>query len=259
MKAVRIIITLAAIIMLLWFCAPIAFNVINLGNILGIVICACFIFRFGLNDCYKSFIKACKKTKIGNAFRIAANAVIVVFAVYAVVISSVILFFSSFEPPADSSATAIVLGAQVNSYGPSAALWQRIRAAEDYLNSHQNACAVVTGGKGANEPISEAESMYDNMTADGVDGSRIYKEDKATNTEQNILFSKKIISEQNLDESLAIVTDSYHQLRARLIARRNGIDDPIYAVNTQNNLTGLALYPTMFVREWIAIPAELLK
>ena len=57
-----------------------------------------------------------------------------------------------FRGEADNSAipvdAVIVLGAGVNGETPSAALWSRIRAAEDYLKKHPDVPVVLTGGPG---------------------------------------------------------------------------------------------------------------
>ncbi len=180
-----------------------------------------------------------------------------VFIVYAVTVSAIMAYAALC--PAPSGATAVVLGAQVKPWGPSVNLQQRIDAAEKYLRSNPKSKAVLSGGKGDDEHISEAECMYEELTSSGIPADRLYMDDKSKNTKQNIANSFKIIKDENINESLAIVTDSFHQLRARLIVRKQGIRNPIGAVNAQNGKVGIINYPTFFVREWIAIPVELLK
>ena len=157
------------------------------------------------------------------------------------------------------SDTAVVLGAQVKPWGPSILLQQRIDAAEEYLNSHPNAKAVVTGGQGSDEVMSEGQCMFNEITADGISSERVYIEDQATNTEENLRFSAEIIADSGLSKDIAVVTDSYHQLRARIAAHNADSSLHVSAVNTEQNLAGLSTYPTYFVREWLAIPVELLK
>ena len=60
--------------------------------------------------------------------------------------------------PADA---VIVLGAGVNGTTPSVALQTRIDAAERYLKAHPDIPAVLSGGQGPGEDISEARAMYD--------------------------------------------------------------------------------------------------
>ncbi len=87
---------------------------------------------------------------------------------------------------------------------------------------------------------------------------------------QNLKFSYRIIKEKGLLTSnnsevnnIAIVTDSFHQFRARIIASKlknsYGIKTKLGSVNAKNGRIGITLYPTFFVREWIAIPFEIFK
>ena len=62
-----------------------------------------------------------------------------------------------------------------------------------YLNENKNAKAVVTGGQGSDEAISEGQCMYDTLVGMGIDKDRIFIEDKAENTQQNIKYSYDII------------------------------------------------------------------
>ena len=52
---------------------------------------------------------------------------------------------------------------------------------------------MVSGGQGPGEEISEAECMYRWLVAKGIEASRIYKEDKSTSTEENIIFSEETL------------------------------------------------------------------
>lgn len=180
-----------------------------------------------------------------------------VFVIYAVVASGAIVYCAS--RPAPKAATVVVLGAQVKPWGPSVNLQQRIDAAVAYMKENPDSNAVVSGGKGADEPMSEAQSIYEDMVRQGVDSNRIYMEDKSVNTKENLRFSHRIINDNGLNKNLAIATDSFHQLRARLIAKKEFPASEIGAINAVNGRIGLLCYPTFFVREWIAIPYEVLR
>ena len=65
--------------------------------------------------------------------------------------------------PADA---VVILGAGVNGTTPSVALQTRIDAAERYLKAHPDIPAVLSGGQGPGEDISEARAMYDALTDD---------------------------------------------------------------------------------------------
>ena len=254
---IRIILTAAACIFLIWFLAPIGFGVLNIGNILGIFLCAAVIFRFGFAGVYAKL----KSVLYSNMFLTVPLRIIQigagVFVIYAIIVSGFMVYAMNANPAENN--TAIILGAQVKPWGASTLLMQRINAAQEYLIKNPAADAVATGGQGKDEPISEAKCIYDNLTEAGIEADRIYLEDQAKNTEENIRFSFDIIHQNGLNKDVAIVTDSYHQLRARIIANKTDKSFHVGAVNTHNNHIGLAAYPTYFVREWIAIPVEMLK
>ena len=136
-----------------------------------------------------------------------------------------------FRGEADNSAVpvdaVIVLGAGVNGETPSAALWSRIRAAEDYLETHPDVPVVLSGGQGAGEAISEAEAMRRALwTEDGAENARLLLEERSTNTAENFRFSKALLEERGLDTEtavVAVVTNDFHCFRAHMIAQKQGL------------------------------------
>ena len=123
----------------------------------------------------------------------------------------------------------IVLGAAVHGDTPSLALTERLTAAKDYLDGHPDCVAVVSGGQGSNEDVSEAQAMYDWLTAEGIAPERIIMEDRATSTYENILFSYEYIGD---DARVAIVSSEYHLFRAKLIATALGHEVGTVAAHT---------------------------
>ena len=121
----------------------------------------------------------------------------------------------------------IVLGAAVYGDQPSLTLVRRMEGAMDYLDRHPDAVAIVSGGMGPGETVSEGKAMYDYMTAHGVDPSRILIEDKATSTEENLVNSFAIIRERGEEPQgkVAIVSSAYHLYRAKLFAQKLGVSD----------------------------------
>ena len=80
----------------------------------------------------------------------------------------------------------VVFGCQVKPDGPSILLRDRLDTALGYWEEHPDIHIVVSGGKGDDEHVSEAQCMYDYLTAHGVDGENIFMEDQSRNTHQNI-------------------------------------------------------------------------
>ena len=258
-RVVRIILAVIAAVFLVWFIIPSVWGIWHIGCIVGILLCAAILFRTAFAKVYHRIKRQlCEKkaTKILlRIVQIGASAVII----YCVVVSA-FMVYAMIPWSSNENATAIVLGAHVKKSGPSSVLWQRIDAAADYLTENPDAKAVVTGGQGDNEPITEAQSMYENIVKEGVAPDRIYREDQARNTDQNIRFSLKIIEDHELNRDIAIVSDSYHQLRARIIAHKNDSSLKITPINTVNKRpAAIAAYPSYFVREWLAIPVEIIK
>ena len=145
----------------------------------------------------------------------------------------------------------VVLGAGVNGTVPSLSLRERINAAHDYLTAHPDAIAVVSGGKGNGEDITEALCMYNELTKMGIDGSRVWMEDQATSTFENLKFSMALIEEKtgSRPASIGIVSSEYHLFRAGLFASAQNVTSVgIPAVTTWPHLR-----INYFIREIIAV------
>ena len=120
--------------------------------------------------------------------------------------------------------TLIVLGCQVRGETPSLLLRYRIQAAADYLEANPESTAVLSGGCGSGENISEAECMYRSLTALGIDPSRLFPEDKSTTTEENLRFSKALMEREGLKGPVAVVSNDFHICRALEMAEDLGLE-----------------------------------
>lgn len=249
---IRSAVVIFSVICFGFFVAPMFGGMINIGNLTGAVL-SVWLFCVGFKPLHRAVKNKMKKHKFSKFLYRFVNLCFVLFTVYGAIATSAIAY-CSLQTPAENS-TAIVLGAQVKPWGPSIILQGRIDAAERYLSDNPDAKAVLTGGKGDDEPISEAQSMFDTMTAYGIETNRLFMENKATNTEENLKYSMEIVKENNLSGNIAIVTDGFHQLRARIIAYKLGIKENVGAVNAD---TSVLYIPTYVVREWFAIPNEIL-
>lgn len=82
-----------------------------------------------------------------------------------------------------------------------------------YLKYHSK--IIVTGGKGNDENISEAEAMKKYLTAQGVNEDDILCEAKAANTKENLLFISEIAK-----DSFSAVSSDFHLLRIFLLSKK---------------------------------------
>ena len=115
-------------------------------------------------------------------------------------------------------AAVVVLGAGVNGTEPSLSLLVRLEAALDYLEDKPDIPVVVTGSQGPGEDISEARCMADWLVDHGVSEDRIWLEEQADNTEENIRFSTELLAARGVDvtDNIAVVSADYHLYRASL-------------------------------------------
>ena len=141
-------------------------------------------------------------------------------------ITELVILNASRGSPEVKQPYIVVLGAKVRDDGPSVSLWDRINAAADYLKAHEDTIAIVSGGQGEDEPITEAQCMHDELVKLGIDESRIWMEDKATSTDENMRFSLDLIEEKTgtRPEKLAILSSEYHLYRSSLMAKKLGIE-----------------------------------
>lgn len=154
----------------------------------------------------------------------------------------------------DSDAEAeyvIVLGAGVNGTEPSLSLSDRLTAAEEYLNEYPNSTAILSGGRGEGEEITEASCMKEWLVSNGISENRLIEEDKSTSTIENLRYSLDKIEEDggSRSEKIAIVSAEYHLYRAKYFASELGCNSVGVAAKT-------SIFPlkvNYFIREAIAV------
>ena len=121
----------------------------------------------------------------------------------------------------------IVLGAMVWPNGPSPALVRRLDKALAYWQDHPDTKIIVSGGQGVDEPVSEAQAMFDYLTAAGIPAQQIYMEDRSTSTVENLVNSKVIMTELGYDPAMTpvvVVSNAFHLARVRILCTRYGLD-----------------------------------
>ncbi len=153
--------------------------------------------------------------------------VIVIFIlIIAIVFSAFLVIYGKSDSVTHKEDAIIVLGAAVHGKTISRSLKNRLDTAAEYRTQNPDVLIIVSGGKGQGEDITEAEAMEKYLLEKGVPKQNILKEDKATSTYQNFLYSKEILTERfDKNFSVAFVTNEFHIFRARLCANRAGIEN----------------------------------
>ena len=113
----------------------------------------------------------------------------------------------------------VIFGCQVRADGPSELLRDRLDTALDYLEDHPGMTVVVSGGQGPDEPMSEAQAMYDYLTAHGVDGDQIVLEDRSSNTWENIQYTLDLFQSGAVEPTgkILAVSNGFHLSRIRML------------------------------------------
>ncbi|HMS37261.1 MAG TPA: YdcF family protein [Arachnia sp.] len=107
---------------------------------------------------------------------------------------------------------------------------------------------VVSGGKGDEEHLAEADAMGNWLVERGFDDEALLRESQSRDTEQNLEFSAQMLEGRG---DVVVATSNYHAFRAAIIMRKAGI--PGYTVGCR---TARYYWPSATVREFLAILLE---
>lgn len=148
--------------------------------------------------------------------------------------------------------TVVVLGCEILGEQPGRHLRARLDAAIAYLRAHPECPVVVSGGKGSDEICPEAFVMQQYLLKNGIDAERIYAEDRSENTAQNFAFTKELMEAEGLPETVLAATDNFHEMRACLYAKRNGLR--AYALPSRPADAAVCVtFPEFWVREILGL------
>jgi uncharacterized SAM-binding protein YcdF (DUF218 family) len=126
---------------------------------------------------------------------------------------------------------------------------ERARSVYESLDAQGAPILIVSGGKGSDERLSEAEAMADYLVESGFPADRILKEDQSRTTEENLLYSAALMRETRPEGyRCVVVTNDFHSFRAALIARDLGV--PAQVVGSP---TAAYFLPSATIREFIAV------
>ncbi|MBR3901033.1 MAG: YdcF family protein [Ruminococcus sp.] len=240
---IRIIIAVLLVFSAIHFMTPMLSAIVNIGNITGVAVSVILFFMVVFRGTFAQMFSRMLTHKGGRIFLFTAGGIACIALIGAVVISCFMVKAMN-DKPKNSQTTVVVLGCQINGETPSRMLKCRLDAAYDYLSENNDVKVIVSGGQGSDEVTSEADVMRKYLLKRGIEDSRIFMEDKSTSTEENLRFSKEIIDKEGLCGEITIVTDGFHQLRADILAKKQGIEARNISASTEK-----WLLPTYWIRE----------
>lgn len=167
------------------------------------------------------------------------------------VVAEVPVIQDAYAEQEENSDYIIILGTSVRGSKPSRALTDRLERACAYMESRPEVTAVVSGGKGSDEDLAEAEVMYQYLVEHGIDKGRILRESRSTTTEENIRFSYELLKEKGADikkTGVGILSSEYHLHRAKRLAGEQGID--AYGIAADTSIFTVKV--NYFIREAVA-------
>lgn len=165
----------------------------------------------------------------------------------AIIVAEGFIISYGISKPDEGAGYVIVLGAQVRGNTPSYNLVQRLDAAYDYLQENPETIAILSGGKGDGEDISEAQAMAEYLEEKGLSKERMILESESVNTYENIKYSKQLMKSQ--DMSVIIVTNDFHVFRGVRIAEKQGLEN----VQGLGSSTHWYTVPNLYLREAFAV------
>lgn len=149
----------------------------------------------------------------------------------------------------DNPRYVVVEGAGLVGEKPSLILKGRLDAALEILNRYPDCKAVLCGRQAPDEVISEAEAMYRYLTAAGIDGQRLIKEEESRDTAENIANAKALILTDSggAPGEVVISTSGFHMFRSKLLADKHGLD--ALGVTSCNSIK----YFRFYLREYFSL------
>ena len=224
----------------IWF----VFTFLMAGYSFTALVCACLIgVLLFYNVCYLTKEKFPKSTKVVKR----VFTFLLIIGLLVVGITECLIIHASFGDKDETCDYMLVLGAKVRNDGPSVSLMDRIKATAAYMEEHPDVIAVVSGGKGPDEPITEAQCMFEQLVKLGVAPERIWLEDKATSTWENLHFAMNLIEEKTgtRPEKIGLLSSEYHLFRAKMFARACNVE----AVGIPAHTSRISQMVNHFMRE----------
>jgi uncharacterized SAM-binding protein YcdF (DUF218 family) len=164
-----------------------------------------------------------RAAKAKQAIRIVRRTVTIgmatVFCLWLVSAAAVLVWSSRDE--ARPAQAIVVLGAAQYAGKPSPVLRARLDHALDLWNRHLASLLILTGGTGSGDTTSEAAVGRKYAEKHGVPDSAILVENEGRTTSESMRAVAGMLEVRGLQSAL-LVSDPFHMLRLRILARRFG-------------------------------------
>lgn len=157
----------------------------------------------------------------------------------------------------ESADVVVVLGAGLSGDEPTPLLAGRVdRGIELFEHSREQGLdpvLVMSGGKGADEVLAEAEAMARYAVRTGIlSEDSVLCENRSTTTEENLRNTRELLADRGIGwDRLAVVTSNFHVLRTSTLTRRLGIPAAVVGAPTASYYL-----PAGFLREFVAVLAR---
>ena len=141
--------------------------------------------------------------------------------VAAVVVAGTVICWNAPDTETADADYAVLLGCSLKKGEPTEEMFRRLELGLQWLQANADKTLIVSGG--GSGTAKEGQIMYNWLREQGADMNRVLMEDRASNTRENLIFSRELAAEHGLcTNRVAILTSEYHQTRARYLAEQLG-------------------------------------
>lgn len=155
---------------------------------------------------------------------------------FAVWLATVAVFFYKIHrnteaviPQSSPVKAIIILGSGTPNCVASPTLVARLDLGLRQAQLWPQAKVAVSGGQDFGLRCREADIMAEYLIARGVAADRLIREGRSTSTEENLVFSRRLLEEQGVaaTDPIVVVTSDFHVRRAVRIARKAGFGEVV--------------------------------
>ncbi|GAU70532.1 hypothetical protein SSP35_20_00280 [Streptomyces sp. NBRC 110611] len=107
---------------------------------------------------------------------------------------------------------------------------------------------LTSGGQGPDEKLPEATAMSRWLIRQGAPAAHVQEERRSRTTDENLHFSRELMTAGKSDYRCAVVTNNFHAFRAAMTARQAGVNGQVIG-----SPTAKYFWPSATIREFVAV------